>query len=256
MTEHINLKDMDSTITYLRNKYLENGFKSLTEKEKLMMLLSYAVSGNNIEASADKILNAYGTINNATEVDAMFLAKQCDISNRAALLITLISHIVRRDDIMIVNDKVLDSVSKVKAYFSAYLKNSVKELVVLTAVNNKFNVIKTHFIGKGEFDKAYIQVMDIIEFAIKNNSKYIFISHSHPTASSKPSDSDISTTQSIIRQLKNAEIKLIDHIIVSRKKSTSMREVKPEIFEPIEKYKMTKNKSNKSNSQKNDKEKK
>lgn len=237
---------MDNTIISLKDKYSENGFEALTEKEKLMLLLSFAVSEKNVEITADKILNVYGSINAAADADAIFLAKQCDISSRAAVLISLISHTVRRDDIMQIDEKTLDSVDKTKAYFSAYLKNTVKEQVVITAVNNKLNIINTNFIGQCEFDKAYIQIRDIIEFAIKSNSKYLFISHSHPTASSQPSDSDIFTTKSIINQLKNAEIKIIDHIIVSRNDSTSMRELKPELFESIKKYKTAGNNTMKS----------
>lgn len=258
MTGHINLKNMDNTIVVLKSKYLENGFEALTEKEKLMILLSFSVSKNKIEASADKILDIYGSINAASEVDAAFLSKQCDISPRAAVLINLVSYIVSRDDIMHISKGNLDSTDKAKAYFTAHLKNTVKEQVVITATKNNFNIIKTHFISQNEFDKAYVQVRDIIEFAIKNNSKYILISHSHPTATSMPSDSDISTTKSIISQLRNAEIKLVDHIIVSSQDSTSLRELKPEIFDNIERYKTSKKAEKKSVPRKSigDKEKK
>lgn len=246
MTELTDLNVMDNIIASLKNKYTENGIDSLTEKEKLMILLSFSENKNNIEAAAENILGVYGTVNAAAEADMMLLANQCHISSRSALLINLVSYTSQRDEIMKIRKKTLDSVRKAKVYFSAYLKNTIREQVVLTAVNNKFSIVKTHFVGYGEFDKAYIQVRDIIEFAIKNNSRYIFMAHSHPTTSSRPSDSDVFTTKNIVDRLKNADIKLVDHIIVSRQNSTSMRELKSDIFEPIEKYKTSKNKPKKS----------
>ena len=86
-------------VTELRNKYRKNGYFSLTDKEKIILLLSYSEKCDNVNMSADKISEIYGNLHNAADCDAVFMQKICGISSESAVLINLISQLKRKSNL-------------------------------------------------------------------------------------------------------------------------------------------------------------
>lgn len=69
-----------------------------------------------------------------------------------------------------------------------------------------------------------ISAKKIMEKAYKNRAKSVIFAHNHPSGNLKPSRSDIEITREMKETLKLAEIRLLDHIIVSRESYFSFLE--------------------------------
>lgn len=227
---------MNDTISKIRKKYLECGYSSLTDSEKIILTLSYSEKGNNAEISAAKILELYGNLHTAADSDAVFLMKECDISQSSAVLISLISELKRRSEINLALKNKLNTAENAKKYFSAYLMGRRTEYAVAAAVNKKFGIVNTAVLAYGGFSEVHISIRTIIDFALKNEAKYIFISHCHPKDKALPSPSDINTTREIKAAIESIGIVLADHIITGNDGEVSLRELNDDIFSPLSDY--------------------
>lgn len=77
---------------------------------------------------------------------------------------------------------------------------------------------------RNEGEITELSVKKIMEKAYKNRAKSVIFAHNHPSGNLKPSRSDIEITREMKETLKLAEIRLLDHIIVSRESYFSFLE--------------------------------
>jgi DNA repair protein RadC len=223
-------------VTELRNKYRKNGYFSLTDKEKIILLLSYSEKCDNVNMSADKISEIYGNLHNAADCDAVFMQKICGISSESAVLINLISQLKRKSNLEFLLHIYLNSHENAKKFFSAYLRGKNLESVAAAAVDKRFRIRNTAIIAYGGFSEVHFPIRAITDFALKNEQEYIFIAHSHPASDEKPSQSDISTTLKIKEAVEAVGMKFADHIIVGVDDASSLRKYNREFFSSIPEY--------------------
>ena len=76
---------------------------------------------------------------------------------------------------------------------------------------------------EGTIGKVELSTRKFADFVVKNNCSRVVIAHNHPNGSCIPSKSDISATKYLCEILDTIEIELLDHIIVGRTGSISLR---------------------------------
>ena len=228
-------------IENIKKKYKENGYSSLTDKEKVILLLSYSEKGNDIEKAADKICDFYGSLHTAADSDIGFLMKECKINLSGAVLINLISQINRRTEVSKAMRNRLNSEQNAKQFFSAYLKGKSTEAVAATVTDKNFRIVNTTILSYGGFSEVHVPIRLIIDFILKNECKYLFIAHSHPNKDETPSPSDIKSTIDIKNAVESIGITLVDHIITGMNGPISMRSRDRNMFTSINEYKILDN---------------
>ncbi len=82
--------------------------------------------------------------------------------------------------------------------------------------NNDLQYIELLVIG--HLNKAYIDPVEVFNFAVVKKCKKIVLVHNHPSGSIKPSSSDYKMTHLIMEGARTLKIKLIDHIIITESK--------------------------------------
>lgn len=229
---------MNRLIEDIKEKYKNNGYLSLTDKEKIILLLSYSEKGDNIEKSAERICGIYGNIHNAADSDIGFLMKECNLNSSSAVLINLISQINRRAEVRKVMRYRLNSAENAKQFFTVYLKKKNTEAVAVAVTDENFRIVNTAILAYGGFSEVHVPIRLIIDFILKNECKYLFIAHSHPNKDVKPSPSDIKSTINIRSAVESIGIKLVDHIITGINGAYSMKCCNVEMFTQIKEYKI------------------
>ena len=81
--------------------------------------------------------------------------------------------------------------------------------------DNKMQLIDTVMLAEGAVNSVRISARTITEKAIKKNASSIILIHNHPNGLPYPSDDDVRFSNFLKDVLKNLDIHLIDHIIVS-----------------------------------------
>lgn len=225
-------------ISDVRLKYKLHGYSSLTELEKIQLILSYSEnSKRNIEIS-NNIIKSYCNLRTILDSNIPFIMKEYKTSARTIALLSLISEIVSIFVFSPCKSMNLNTIKNAKKYFSALLRKSKKEVVVVVAVNKNFKIIRSKILSRGGLTNVGISYRKVAEFALENNADYIFLSHCHPSDNSAPSQEDINVTIRLRKALEILDIPLIDHIITGKDGVYSMfEEFGTKIFNDIPKYK-------------------
>ena len=89
---------------------------------------------------------------------------------------------------------------------------------------------KIILIGEGSLHSANASVRKIVETAIAANATSVVLAHNHPGGLAVPSGEDVQTTKQIAMMLKNLDIVLMDHVVVSGVEIVSL--VESGLYEP------------------------
>lgn len=91
-----------------------------------------------------------------------------------------------------------------------------REVFATIFLDNQNREIKTEKLFFGTINESSVYVREIIKMALLCNAAAIIISHNHPSGMIKPSNADHMITRKISEACCLMDIRLLDHIIVSR----------------------------------------
>ena len=74
----------------------------------------------------------------------------------------------------------------------------------------------------GSIDRATVHPRVILQKALAHNAAALICYHNHPSGTAEPSSSDMSLTSRTKYLLEEVEVRLLDHIVVSRTDTVSM----------------------------------
>jgi len=100
-----------------------------------------------------------------------------------------------------------------------------QEYFILLTLNNANNVISLSIVTIGLVNKTIIHSREVFSRAISDNATTIIICHNHPSGELMPSDEDKQVTNDIYFTGKIIGIPLVDHIIISKRGYTSLKEI-------------------------------
>ena len=78
-------------------------------------------------------------------------------------------------------------------------------------------VIDYRVISEGSIDSVAVYPRKIIELALKYNASGIILVHNHPSGDPSPSVSDNELTKELKKISETMDLRLLDHIIVTKK---------------------------------------
>ena len=119
--------------------------------------------------------------------------------------------------------KIITTPKDVIEYFS-FLEDKEKEEFWVMLLNTKNAVIGSKCVSIGTLNMALAQPREIFNVAVRHMASSIIVAHNHPSGDCTPSTEDIAVTRSIIKAGKLLSIDCLDHIIVSRQKSISLKQ--------------------------------
>lgn len=119
--------------------------------------------------------------------------------------------------------KIITTPKDVIEYFS-FLEDKEKEEFWVMLLNTKNAVIGSKCVSIGTLNMALAQPREIFNVAVRHMASSIIVAHNHPSGDCTPSTEDIAVTRSIIKAGKLLSIDCLDHIIVGRQKSISLKQ--------------------------------
>lgn len=103
------------------------------------------------------------------------------------------------------------------------LDTLAEEVFYIICLNAKGTVAGIHEISHGDLCSSSAHPREVFKRAILNNAAAIILAHNHPSGNTKPSDTDISTTERLINAGNLLGINVVDHIIVAEGSYCSMK---------------------------------
>jgi DNA repair protein RadC len=106
-------------------------------------------------------------------------------------------------------------------YFIGELDHEEMWVIDLDTRNRAMSLVKLY---QGSVNSSQVRVCEVFRQAILENAPAIIVAHNHPSGDITPSPEDISVTRAISQAGKLMDIDLLDHIIVSKGRFTSLKE--------------------------------
>lgn len=104
-------------------------------------------------------------------------------------------------------------------------KFAEKEMFIVCTLDSANQLIQTKVVTDGLLNRSLVHPREVFRVAIKDNAAAVIVAHNHPSGSLEPSSEDKEITQRLIKASEIIGIAVLDHIIVSKIGSVSMREL-------------------------------
>lgn len=116
----------------------------------------------------------------------------------------------------------IESLSDVTAKYQG-IGEEQKEHLYAIFLDNANQEIGDKLIGLGGKDSVQFDFQDITRTVILVNAAAVILVHNHPSSIPEPTQSDIETTEELHETLDILDIQLLDHVIITRKQTHSMK---------------------------------
>lgn len=125
----------------------------------------------------------------------------------------------------LVSDIGFDSREKIIKFFQREIGSKETEYIMVIFLNSAQKLIEKKIFGDKNSSLTSFNIADIISIALNNNTKFLVLSHNHPSGNTSPSPEDKEATASFEETIKYMnKFELLDHIIVSSDKYYSFFE--------------------------------
>lgn len=208
------IKDIDQSLRP-RERLKTEGSDALSDAELLAILISTGYKEKNaIELSKD-ILDRYKsdelisiTIEELCEIEGIKLAKACKIIAGIQFGRRLSEKILNKEIIKIKSSDDVYRLMKNKFI------NEKKEHFYAILLDAKNVIISKELISTGDLNSSIVNPRESFIMAVRKSAKSIIFVHNHPSGNSRPSKSDIVTTNRLVEAGKILDIEVLDHIII------------------------------------------
>jgi DNA repair protein RadC len=226
------LRDADKLVRYghrsrLREKFLRSEFACFCPHEIVELLLTLSIPRKDVKLLAKTLLKTFGSIRKILDANTEELMQITGVGQA-----TIVSFkMIRAINSLYLYEKIeqgtsFDSVEKACELWKNRLSNLQIEVVEVAYLDSSLRLVKNGIerLETGTITMTTIRPRRIAEFALRNNSTAIIIAHNHPAGSAEPSYCDERNTKMLQIALKYLEIRLIDHIIVSKNETFSFKQ--------------------------------
>ena len=208
-----------------RKKFLTSLGEELHDYELLEILLFAANPRQDTKSLSKKLITKFGDISSIISADIELLKSVEGIGEAAITQIKIISQIIKRILKNSAKEKpVLSNYQAVVEYASVLLKDLNYEVFRVLFLDKKQQLIEDELLGVGENDHVFVSAKTIAKKALLLNASSVILLHNHPSGELRASSSDVKTTNEISAAIKNLEIKILDHLIISKEGYFSFRE--------------------------------
>ncbi|MCF6129330.1 JAB domain-containing protein [Flavobacterium sp. AS60] len=115
-------------------------------------------------------------------------------------------------------EKITSSDKAYNLFFNSWSKKTIElqEEFKVMILNNSNEVLGIYSMSKGGITGTVVDVRLIFAVALKCNATGIILAHNHPSGKLKPSDADLEITKKIKSGSDILDIKLLDHLIITK----------------------------------------
>ncbi len=202
----------------LKKKFIENGIDALNEYEVIELLLFFSIPVKDTKPIAKELLKEFKNIKGIFKnLDSKKILNVKGFGKNSLTLFKLIKELhslIEKQKIF--ERKVLDNLEKVIKYAKVSIGDFDNEVLKVLCLNSRNELLNDVVVDEGTVNEIYVYPRKIVKIALEQNATALILIHNHPSGSVKPSKADILITKKLENLLSELNIRLHDHIIVSK----------------------------------------
>jgi len=209
-----------------REKLIARGATALGDAELLALLLRTGVAGKNVLQLAQELLDAFSGLAGLLQADLPALRRIKGLggtAKRAQLAAVL--ELARRVLAERLKERaVFDSPGAVKHYLQLHLAARPHEVFAALFLDAQHRLITLEELFRGTLTHTSVYPREVVTRALHHQACAVVLAHNHPSGCVEPSRADESLTRTLKGALALIDVRVLDHVIVSRGEALSMAE--------------------------------
>lgn len=208
----------------LRDRFAKSGRDGLAEYELLELLLTYTIPRIDTKPIAKDLLQQFGTILGVLQQPEHNLVKINGIGKQAVLFLKVMHGCLTRCMETEIEDRPsISGPEDIFAFIRLQLGTRENEYVYALYLDNANHVIHHCEVASGTVDKSSLYPREVLKPALLYNATGVVLVHNHPAGQPIPSEEDLTVTRQIEQVTAPVGVKLMDHLIVTRKQAYSIK---------------------------------
>jgi DNA repair protein RadC len=202
-----------------REKLREKGASALTDEELVAAILGMGTAGVDVRTIARQVASLIRehkgklTLDHLIEVPGMGLAKAAQILSAFEL--------ARRH---LLKESVRITCAKDVLPLVADIAGRQQEYFVCISLNGANEVIEKRVVTIGLLDKSPVHPREVFADVIADRAASVIFAHNHPSGDLQPSEADLNVHGQLTEAGKILGLRVLDHIVVTRKGYYSFQE--------------------------------
>ncbi len=207
----------------MRERFGKQGLEGFAPHEILELLLFYAIPQKNVNPIAHQLINRFGSLHGVLNASPQQLMQVEGIGEYAATFLSLVHSAAKQAQKSRGKDKARLSTRQAAVdYCIRLLHGEKRELFYAVCLNGQMETISDVLIAKGSLSDVPAYPRIVMDAVLTHNAHAVLLCHNHPSGSVMPSPQDLEATRVLSGLLREVEVVLIDHLIVSEHQAVSM----------------------------------
>ena len=208
-----------------RYKLLRTGPASLSHGELLAVLLGAGPAGSNALTLAQQLLSQVGGLARIVTASTTDLGRVHGMGPARIAAIKAAVELGRRYlEAPGEARRSLQAPGDAARFFKAHLSDLPHEVFGCLFLDTRHRLISYEELFRGTVDGATVYPREVLKRSLHHNASAVIIGHNHPSGVAEPSEADRSITLRLARALALVDIRLLDHLVVSRDGHVSLAE--------------------------------
>lgn len=201
-----------------REKFVQQGPAYLSDAELLAILLRTGTATENAVELSKRILNVCGqSLNKLSGVSLPDLRKINGIGQVKAVTLMAAFELGRRLRVEAVEQgRVIQNSAQIVELMQPKIGHLNHEEFWIVLLNPAATILKMCQIAKGGLTSTIVDVRMIMREVILHEATALVVCHNHPSGSVRPSPQDRSLTRRIQEAASLLDVKVLDHVVVSK----------------------------------------
>lgn len=208
-----------------RERLRRHGPGVLTDAELLAVLLRTGTRGCNAIELGRKLLKEFNGLRGLFGASTDDLRVIPGLGEVKTGQLQAILELARREIAeTLTRDDILNTPSAVKQYCSLALGHRDVECCMALYMDTRNRLIAASMLSEGTLAQTVVYPREIVRGALRLHAASVILSHNHPSGNPEPSDADQRLTKQVKSALALVDIRLLDHIVVAGRITTSLAE--------------------------------
>ena len=211
----------------LRDRFLADGGKSMPDYEFLELILTIAIPRRDVKPLAKKLIAKFKSFAGVINAPIEELLEFEGIKENSATILKIVKEAAIRLNWQVLNNSdepIINNWDLLIDYCRSSMGHQEFEEFKIVFLNSKLKVIGEESQQRGTIDQVAIHPREVIKSAVLKGANAIILVHNHPSGNTTPSKADIDITKKINAAAEAMNIRVLDHIIISKSDFYSFKE--------------------------------
>lgn len=202
-----------------REKLRERGAAALTDEELVAAILGMGTAGIDVRTMSRRVSELIREHREALTLDHLLSVPGMGLAKSGQILSSF--ELARRH---LIKDSTKIECARDILPLIADIASKLQEHFVCLTLNGANELIERRTVTVGLLDRSQVHPREVFADVIADRAAAVIFAHNHPSGDLRPSEADLNTQKQLVEAAKILGIRVLDHIIVSRKGYFSFQE--------------------------------